>query len=54
MGVIRNETRLGCPDEVLSHLPHVAGSAEMMERPSQFLNEVPKALLEEWQIGGGF
>ncbi len=29
-----------------------AGYGEMMQRPSRFLAEVPKALLEEWQIGG--
>ncbi|MEQ1861116.1 MAG: ATP-dependent helicase [Chthoniobacteraceae bacterium] len=26
---------------------------EMMQRPSRFLGEVPPALLEEWQVGGG-
>jgi DNA helicase-2/ATP-dependent DNA helicase PcrA len=30
-----------------------AGYGEMMQRPSRFLAEVPKALLEEWQISGG-
>jgi DNA helicase-2/ATP-dependent DNA helicase PcrA len=30
-----------------------AGYGEMMQRPSRFLAEVPKELLEEWQIGGG-
>ena len=29
-----------------------AGYGEMMQRPSRFLAEVPKELLEEWQIGG--
>jgi DNA helicase-2/ATP-dependent DNA helicase PcrA len=29
-----------------------AGYGEMLQRPSRFLAEVPKALLEEWQIGG--
>ena len=27
-----------------------AGYGEMMQRPSRFLAELPKALLEEWQI----
>jgi len=31
-----------------------AGYGEMLQRPSRFLNEVPKELLEEWQINGGF
>ena len=31
-----------------------ADYGEMMQRPSRFLAEVPKALLEEWQISGGF
>ena len=31
-----------------------AGYGEMLQRPSRFLNEVPKELLEEWQIHGGF
>jgi DNA helicase-2/ATP-dependent DNA helicase PcrA len=30
-----------------------AGYGEMFQRPSRFLAEVPKALLEEWQISGG-
>ncbi len=29
-----------------------AGYGEMMQRPSRFLGEVPKELLEEWQVGG--
>jgi DNA helicase-2/ATP-dependent DNA helicase PcrA len=29
-----------------------AGYGEMLQRPSRFLNEVPKELLEEWQISG--
>ncbi len=29
-----------------------AGYGEMMQRPSRFLGELPKGLLEEWQIGG--
>ena len=31
-----------------------AGYGEMLQRPSRFLGEVPKDLLEEWQIHGGF
>ncbi len=31
-----------------------AAYGEMLQRPSRFLNEVPKELLEEWQINGGF
>lgn len=31
-----------------------AGYGEMLQRPSRFLGEVPKELLEEWQISGGF
>jgi DNA helicase-2/ATP-dependent DNA helicase PcrA len=31
-----------------------AGYGEMLQRPSRFLNEVPKEMLEEWQINGGF
>lgn len=30
------------------------GYGEMYQRPSRFLNEVPKDLLEEWRINGGF
>ncbi len=30
-----------------------AGYGEMLQRPSRFLAEVPKHLLEEWQVGGG-
>ncbi len=30
-----------------------AGYGEMFQRPSRFLNELPKALLEEWKISGG-
>jgi DNA helicase-2/ATP-dependent DNA helicase PcrA len=29
-----------------------AGYGEMLQRPSRFLAEVPKELLEEWQVGG--
>ncbi len=31
-----------------------AGYGEMLQRPSRFLNELPKELLEEWQISGAF
>jgi DNA helicase-2/ATP-dependent DNA helicase PcrA len=31
-----------------------AGYGEMLQRPSRFLSELPKALLEEWQVGGAF
>ena len=31
-----------------------AAYGEMLQRPSRFLGEVPKELLEEWQIHGGF
>ncbi|HEV7869268.1 MAG TPA: ATP-dependent helicase [Chthoniobacteraceae bacterium] len=31
-----------------------AGYGEMLQRPSRFIGEVPKILLEEWQISGGF
>ena len=44
-------------DELYLTYPHMrlnAGYGEMMQRPSRFLAEVPKALLEEWQISGGF
>ena len=43
-------------DELYLTYPHMrlnAGYGEMMQRPSRFLAEVPKALLEEWQVGGG-
>jgi len=29
-----------------------AGYGEMLQRPSRFLGEVPRELLEEWQVGG--
>ncbi len=29
-----------------------AGYGEMMQRPSRYLGEIPKALIEEWQIRG--
>ena len=31
-----------------------AGYGEMLQRPSRFLGEIPKELLEEWQISGHF
>ncbi len=31
-----------------------AGYGEMLQRPSRFLAEIPKALVEEWQISGGY
>jgi DNA helicase-2/ATP-dependent DNA helicase PcrA len=40
-------------DELYLTYPHLrlnAGYGEMLQRPSRFLAEVPKALLEEWQI----
>ena len=40
-------------DELYLTYPHMrlnAGYGEMLQRPSRFLAEVPKALLEEWQI----
>ncbi len=43
-------------DELYLTYPHMrlnAGYGEMMQRPSRFLAEVPKVLLEEWQVGGG-
>lgn len=42
-------------DELYLTYPHMrlnAGYGEMMQRPSRFLAEVPKVLLEEWQVGG--
>ncbi len=44
-------------DELYLTYPHMrlnAGYGEMMQRPSRFLGELPKVLLEEWQISGGF
>jgi DNA helicase II / ATP-dependent DNA helicase PcrA len=43
-------------DELYLTYPHLrmnAGYGEMMQRPSRFLLEVPKELMEEWQISGG-
>lgn len=31
-----------------------AGYGEMLQRPSRFLQEVPKELLEEWQVNAGY
>jgi DNA helicase-2/ATP-dependent DNA helicase PcrA len=42
-------------DELYLTYPNLrlnAGYGEMLQRPSRFLAEVPKELLEEWQIGG--
>lgn len=44
-------------DELYLTYPHLrlnAGYGEMLQRPSRFLAEVPKALIEEWQISGGY
>lgn len=44
-------------DELYLTYPNLrlnAGYGEMLQRPSRFLNELPKPLLEEWQISGGF
>lgn len=42
-------------DELYLTYPNLrlnAGYGEMLQRPSRFLGEVPKELLEEWQVGG--
>ncbi len=42
-------------DELYLTYPHMrlnAGYGEMLQRPSRFLGEVPKELVEEWQVGG--
>ena len=42
-------------DELYLTYPHLrlnAGYGEMLQRPSRFLAEVPKELVEEWQISG--
>ena len=31
-----------------------AGYGEMLQRPSRFLQEVPKELLEEWQVNAAY
>ena len=41
-------------DELYLTYPNLrlnAGYGEMLQRPSRFLGEVPKALLEDWQVG---
>ncbi|MEZ0257468.1 MAG: ATP-dependent helicase [Chthoniobacter sp.] len=42
-------------DELYLTYPNLrlnAGYGEMLQRPSRFLGEVPKDLVEEWQVGG--
>jgi len=42
-------------DELYLTYPNLrlnAGYGEMLQRPSRFLGELPKELLEEWQVGG--
>jgi DNA helicase-2/ATP-dependent DNA helicase PcrA len=44
-------------DELYLTYPHMrlnAGYGEMMQRPSRFLGEIPKASLEEWPIRGAY
>ncbi|MGV3533205.1 MAG: ATP-dependent helicase, partial [Chthoniobacteraceae bacterium] len=44
-------------DELYLTYPHLrlnAGYGDMLQRPSRFLNEVPRELIEEWQISGGY
>jgi DNA helicase-2/ATP-dependent DNA helicase PcrA len=44
-------------DELYLTYPHLrlnAGYGEMLQHPSRFLGEIPKELLEEWQISGGY
>ncbi len=44
-------------DELYLTYPHMrlnAGYGEMMQRPSRFLGEIPKASIEEWQIRGAY
>ncbi len=44
-------------DELYLTYPHLrlnAGYGEMMQRPSRFLSEIPKASIEEWQIRGAY
>jgi DNA helicase II / ATP-dependent DNA helicase PcrA len=43
-------------DELYLTYPHLrlnAGYGEMLQHPSRFLGEIPKPLLEEWQVSGG-
>lgn len=42
-------------DELYLTYPHLrmnAGYGEMLQRPSRFLGEIDKELVEEWQVGG--
>ncbi len=44
-------------DELYLTFPHLrlnAGHGEMLQRPSRFIGEIPRGLLEEWQISGGY
>ena len=44
-------------DELYLTYPHLklnAGYGEMLQHPSRFLGEIPKELIEEWQISGGY
>ena len=44
-------------DELYLTYPHMrlnAGYGGMMQRPSRFLAEIPKASIEEWQIRGAY
>ncbi|RYD40789.1 MAG: ATP-dependent helicase [Verrucomicrobiaceae bacterium] len=44
-------------DELYLTYPHLrlnAGYGDMLQRPSRFLAEVPRELVEEWQISGGY
>ncbi len=43
-------------DELYLTYPCMAfqGYGDPLQRPSRFLAEVPKALVEEWEVGGGF
>ncbi len=43
-------------DELYLTYPQIhlgSGYGDMLQRPSRFLGELPKELLEEWQVGGG-
>jgi DNA helicase-2/ATP-dependent DNA helicase PcrA len=43
-------------EELYLTFPHLrlnAGYGEMLQRPSRFIQELPKDLLEEWQVTGG-
>ena len=44
-------------EELYLTFPHLrlnAGYGEMLQRPSRFIQELPKDLLEEWEVTGGF